>query len=383
MEPSELSDNRIRPSDDTPRALNLFFTGTCNLNCSYCFVNRNGQEQSVLDEGLMRKNIDRLFEYPGKRKVLSFNGGEPLTRWPLLRRVHLYAYGEARKRGLSLDIVVVSNGTLLTQEMVDFFVRYGTILKISIDGDRETHDRQRPFLSGDGSTFDTVMRNLTGLDWKGLPVAASLVFTPESVGGLVDNVAFLAERGFRFVEIYPDIHARWDNRGIADLGKALAAFERLYIDAFRTGKPVFKNSLLDSIVNDVRVGKTRSCPNIQMDPDGDFYVCDKVMSLPREERVPYRTGDADSGPDDARRSELLERFRAEIRGTSGLGCSSCEYEKYCFCPIGSHIAYRSGSERDPDFWKRFCQVSKAMIGTYVRIAEKLEYDERFVAMYRL
>jgi len=379
----ETVENGAGPSgSDTPRALNLFLTGKCNLNCRYCFVNKTGQERSVLDEASIRKSIDLLFGYPGKRKVLSFNGGEPLTEWPLLRRAYLYAYEKARENGVALDIVVVSNGTLLTQGIVDFFVHYGAILKISIDGDKETHDRQRPFLSGTASSFDSVLRNLERIDWKGLPVAASLVFTPESVDRLVDNVRFLAEKGFGFVELYPDIHARWDDEGIVRLRKSLKAFSGYYVDAFRSGGSVFKNSLLDSIVNDVRMGKTEGCPNIQLDPDGNFYVCDKVMSLPPDERYPYRVGNAKSGLDEVERKKLLSGLRKDIACSSGLDCGSCEYEKYCFCPIGSRISALSDPEPDPDFWRRFCLVSGALVGTFVDIARKLEYDERFVSLYR-
>ena len=42
--------NNTEIVNDTPYALNLFFTGKCNLNCRYCFVNKEGIEDSTLDE---------------------------------------------------------------------------------------------------------------------------------------------------------------------------------------------------------------------------------------------------------------------------------------------------------------------------------------------
>ncbi len=368
---------------DVPVALNLFFTGKCNLNCTYCFVDKRGQEKKTLDEKSIKKSIDELFCYPGKRKVISFNGGEPLLEWDLLKRIHLYAYKKARREQLALDIVVVSNGTLLRQEMVDFFIKYKTILKVSVDGKKETHDKQRPLLRGSSkSTFDLVMKNIQEINWKGMPVAASVVFTPQSLDSFAENIDFLAKKNFSFVEIYPDIHAVWGKGDIIKLKKALKKFEQYYIESFKNGEAVFKNSLLDGIVNDVRLEKNESCVNVQADCAGNYYVCDKVLSLPAEKRGEYEIGNIRDGLADAQRLRLLSGLRAEIKKSAGLKCQACQYERYCFCPIGSYIFHKFEKKRNLGFWKNFCQVSGIIIGTYVNIAKELEYNERFVELYR-
>src|SRR5665647_190124 len=98
MKTGEKIKNINPKAHDTPHALNLFFTGKCNLNCTYCFVNKAGQENRTLDEKSIKKSVDLLFEYPGKKKMLSFNGGEPLLEWSLLRRIHAYASEKAKQK---------------------------------------------------------------------------------------------------------------------------------------------------------------------------------------------------------------------------------------------------------------------------------------------
>lgn len=369
---------------DVPQALNLFFTGKCNLNCTYCFVNKEGQEKSSLDIKSIKKSIDLFFAYPGGKKVISFNGGEPLVEWKLLKEAYLYAYKNAKRKKISLDLVIVSNGTLLSQEVVDFLIEHKAILKISIDGGKKTHDMQRPFLKGKArSTFDIVMGNIARIDWRSMPISASMVFTPDSLDDLVNNVRFLVEKGFPSLDIYPDVHATWKKTDIVKLKKTLKIFEKYYISLFADdGNVPFKNSLLDGIVNDVRLEKNRKCPNIQLDCEGNFYVCDKVLSLPAIERKKYGIGTLRGGLNDSQRAVLLSELRNEIAEVSGLKCNDCKYKRYCFCPIGSYIFNKIREDRDKNFWKSFCQVSGLIIGTYVNIAQKLEYNERFVSLYR-
>ncbi len=375
--------NQIIKAHDTPHALNLFFTAKCNLNCSYCFVNKSGQENVTIDEKLIKKSINRFFKYPGKKKLISFNGGEPLLEWSILKRMHLYASQEARKLGIFLDIVVVSNGTLITQDMIDFFAEYKTILKISIDGNKQTHDKQRPFINKKGgSVFDLLMKKMQQMNWKNLPVAVSMVFTPESVDKLNENIMFLSKQNFSFIEIYPDVHARWKRAEIAKLKTVLKKFEKYYISSFKNNKLNFKNSLLDSIVNDVNLYKTRNCPNIQIDCLGNFYVCDKAMSLSMTNRGKYVVGSAAKGIDDVKRLKILNCLREEIAMSCNLKCENCKYEKYCFCQLGSYIYQKNSASGDAEFWYNFCQVSGLIIGSYLAIAEKLKYNEKFVELYR-
>ena len=55
---------------------------------------------------------------------------------------------------------MVTNGTLLTAQTVEALISLGlTGAKVTLDGPRETHDRMRPFVSGNGS-FDTIVSNL-------------------------------------------------------------------------------------------------------------------------------------------------------------------------------------------------------------------------------
>ena len=57
-------------------------------------------------------------------------------------------------------INVITNGLLLTPEVVDRLLPFGLNgVKITLDGDRDTHNRMRPLRGGQG-TFDKIIANV-------------------------------------------------------------------------------------------------------------------------------------------------------------------------------------------------------------------------------
>ena len=59
-----------------------------------------------------------------------------------------------------MGISIITNGLLLTPEVVDRLLPFGLSgVKITLDGDRDTHNRMRPLRGGQG-TFDRIIENI-------------------------------------------------------------------------------------------------------------------------------------------------------------------------------------------------------------------------------
>lgn len=368
---------------DNPHVLNLFFTNKCNLACTYCFVDKKNQRKASLDEVSLKRSVDLLFDYTGINKTISFKGGEPLLEWLLLKKTCLYAEKEAKTKGLNLNLEIVTNGTLLTQQMVDFFIEHKVFLKISIDGKKESHDKSR-LLAGknSGSTFDLVFENIKKIDWKGMNIAASMVIVPGTAERLVENLKFLNEKGFIQIDFYLDMYANWTKADILKLKKSLKDFKKYYVETFMHKKNIFKSVLLDSIVNELKLDRSKNCFSLQVSAEGNVYMCDKVFSLKKESRGRYSVGNVSGGIDDKKRLLILAELRSKFAKESKLKCVKCAYQKYCFCPIGQYIYYENNAKQPVSFWSNFCKVSGMIIKTHIEIAKKLEYNREFVAMYR-
>lgn len=141
-------------------------TLACNLACTYCFqkefpaFNRmsSGVESSTVDWILRR--VDRA---GSSRLLLHYFGGEPLTRKDyVLRTAEQLSRGMAERGGV-FDWEMTTNGIFLDLPFVLEMKRHGDgAIKVTLDGDRETHDAARVYRDGRGS-FDVIFANLAAV----------------------------------------------------------------------------------------------------------------------------------------------------------------------------------------------------------------------------
>ncbi|NTW27391.1 MAG: radical SAM protein [Candidatus Moranbacteria bacterium] len=382
MKKKTILDENIQ-ANDVPRVLNVFFPGRCNLQCKYCFVHKEVEYFNDINEESIRREVDIFFDYPGKQKALSFNGGEPLLEWNLIKKICAYAKQQARKKKLTLNVSIVTNGTLLKKEHVDFFSKHNIAVRISIDGDRKTHDSARPFKAKNGkSSFDAIMKNIDEIGIASLNFSASLVFGPNTITDLLDNIKFLQAKGFKQIDFYPEIYATWSAPELKKLKIEMAKIKQYYINIFDENNNLFKTSLVDVTLNGSAVGKQAHCGKIQADGLGNFYACDKVFSLPKKHRGKYLIGDVKIGIDNEKREKLLATLREKHAEKNLLTCSSCKLRKYCFCPIGQHLYYENMGIENLAFWRSSCAISKILIEAGLDVVKRLRYNDLFVKLNR-
>lgn len=142
--------------------LNLTIAPTmgCNFACGYCF---QGLDKPT---GKMSREVeDAIFTLVKSREGLkSINvvwyGGEPLMGKDSICRISdaLIAYCDKKKINYSAGIV--SNTFLLTADVArQLYSRRIKWVQVTLDGNRDTHDKSRPLTSGRG-TFDTIIENI-------------------------------------------------------------------------------------------------------------------------------------------------------------------------------------------------------------------------------
>ncbi|AMY12757.1 Anaerobic sulfatase-maturating enzyme [Luteitalea pratensis] len=145
----------------------LLTTLQCNFACDYCIQGdheahatpaaRMSLEQAAQVGDWMEQRLDALGP---PRFTLTFFGGEPLLNLPVVYALAERMWDACRSRGVAMNISIITNGLLLTEAVVDRLLPYGlTGVKITLDGDRATHDRLRPLRGGQG-TFDRILANM-------------------------------------------------------------------------------------------------------------------------------------------------------------------------------------------------------------------------------
>jgi uncharacterized protein len=99
------------------------------------------------------------------------------------------------ERGVPMFTNIITNGLLLTEEVVDRMRPYGLNgVKITLDGDRDTHNRMRPLRGGQG-TFDRIIENIRRVAGR-CPISIGGNFDESSVDSYPALLAFLREQEF-------------------------------------------------------------------------------------------------------------------------------------------------------------------------------------------
>ncbi len=130
----------------------LELTYRCNLACPYCYVGseRNKEELSTND---WKNVINQLPFY----SIATLVGGEPLLRKDF---IDIFSYASKK---LFNKVHIVTNGTLINDDIIDAFIKYKLLLlSVSLDGWEDTHDKNR----GKEGLFNTVISNIENLKSK-------------------------------------------------------------------------------------------------------------------------------------------------------------------------------------------------------------------------
>ena len=187
----------VREGTDTLK-VTILTTLQCNFACDYCIqgdhgdYNKSAAKMSMaMAERLGTWMESRLDEVTPGRLILTFFGGEPLLNMPVLYYLSERMHASCKARGVQMLINIITNGLLMTREMVERLNPLGLNgIKITLDGDRDAHNKSRPLRGGQG-TFDKIIANTRAVaDLTQIAVGGNFEMdTADSYPALLDFMA--------------------------------------------------------------------------------------------------------------------------------------------------------------------------------------------------
>lgn len=188
--------------DASQLRVTVLTTLQCNFACEYCYQGDHGPGVGRLPR-MSEEIAERVVEWIAveldrvrpARLSITFFGGEPLLNLPALRIISRRTADLARERGVELLLNIITNGLLLTPDLVDELRPLGLNgVKVTLDGDRDTHDQVRP-LRGGQPTFDRIIDNIRRVADK-VPVAIGGNFDASTVERYPALLEFLQAQAF-------------------------------------------------------------------------------------------------------------------------------------------------------------------------------------------
>ena len=144
-------------------------SGSCNMNCSYCFYTDEIQHREIactgrMTDDIMHKLIDQAFEYADSQCTFAFQGGEPsLAGLQFYKEFSDYVENHSNPKNISVHYAFQTNGLLIDDTWALWFKKHQVLVGISLDGPKSIHDRYRKDHLGQG-TFDKVMSTINILN---------------------------------------------------------------------------------------------------------------------------------------------------------------------------------------------------------------------------
>lgn len=156
--------------ENNVKMLTLQVTQQCNFRCEYCifsgsYLNRSHSNKKMSISTAL-KGIDFLINHSKNHNkiIVSFYGGEPLLEFNFIKQCIEYA--EKKADGKKVIYSMTTNGSLLTDEIVEFLYKHNVTLTISLDGPKEVHDIHRKLASNNCGSFDKVINNIINIEKK-------------------------------------------------------------------------------------------------------------------------------------------------------------------------------------------------------------------------
>lgn len=190
----------VAPTRAQPPTLTawLHITNACNLRCAYCYVTKSNEKMDARTGIAAVDAIFRSAQAHGFRAVkLKYAGGEPTLNFSLVLKLHAHARQLADSSGLELREVLLSNGVVLTDAMLDTLRDAQIRLMLSLDGIGAVNDTQRRSVDGRGS-YARIAQTIDRAQARGIIPHLSITVTTQNVHHLAETVAFALERDLPF-----------------------------------------------------------------------------------------------------------------------------------------------------------------------------------------
>lgn len=165
--------------------LTFIVTDDCNFNCSYCLQKK---EKKYMHHTTIKTAVDFFYPYlKGDKIYLNFYGGEPLLAYDQIKYAVKLLQEKNKTGNKNIEYSLTTNGSLITDEMLEFFDHHQFGLMLSFDGLAQDKGRKK-------GTLDQMVQVMKRIRAQpGIDFEINSVFTPATISSLTDSVRFMVQ----------------------------------------------------------------------------------------------------------------------------------------------------------------------------------------------
>ncbi|BDD87671.1 radical SAM protein [Desulfofustis limnaeus] len=152
--------------------LDIELTERCNNNCTHCYINQPEHDRETQQREMTTDRVKQILAEAARLGCLTvrFTGGEPLLREDFS---DIYRY----TRRLGIKVILFTNATLITEEVIALFQRYppGEPVSITIYG---MNQASYEAVSRTKGSYAAAMNGVNLLLEHGIPVTLKTIHLP-------------------------------------------------------------------------------------------------------------------------------------------------------------------------------------------------------------
>ena len=260
----------------------LIVTQNCNLNCSYCFLHNNPNRNfsyPAMDYSIAKAAIDKFCNYIEENNIekptIIFYGGEPLINKDVIINSVNYA------NSLRDDFVfsIITNGTLLDDDMADFCHNNAITVGLSLDGPKELHNKNRKYYLSGKPSFDDCIKAKGLLEKHKCSYGLSMVLSKDIITHKKEVFEWLFKNhnGEIFFNL---LHFNKHDKGASDYIKEASKFMiEFYEECEKRDFPI-REGRIERQIDSFREQRFSfsdcgavGCHQITVVPDGQICIC--------------------------------------------------------------------------------------------------------------
>jgi uncharacterized protein len=341
------------------KELILEVTQVCNFRCKYCcysehYSNTRSHGKGQMDMATAKLAVDYYMDNfykvrqrnPFRNPTIAFYGGEPLVNYELIEKV--VEYVRNKFSNVNFDFTITTNGLLLTDKIMDFFVENNFSIIVSLDGGQENHDRNRRKADGSES-FSDVFFNIERFrkrysDYERFGISVCVDYRTDLIKlekFIEENQLFILSLAY-ITDLESDYYQQFTFEEKTKFDQDLLFLKEKYFELSKNNKLLYsQRSLLLSlfafgylefachpVMDEGRhscLPYTGSCipgEKLYTTVDGLFHMCEKASNH-------FSIGNVEQGMDYGKIVQLLNAFN-QFAGK----CSRCDISRFCNICLG-------------------------------------------------